>query len=123
MDDQSKHNGDGPVSEASINCGRCAHLWGRKNGHPDSGVCACHARQVRTGQLRPTVSLDATCEDAQLSAKFDPDFWPRVIAARQGKWDQPPLEAYAKPATPVLSNPPPPPQPPSSNESPSEFLF
>jgi hypothetical protein len=67
----------------TINCGRCAHLWGQ--AHPGFGVCACRARQDKTNQIRPKVRLDSTCEFAQLSAKFDPHFLPRIRAARNGE--------------------------------------
>ena len=70
-----------------INCGRCAHLWNRKNS--SFGVCACFARQELTGQLRPSVALDATCEHAELSAKFDPEFMAKVRASRPGYVPQP----------------------------------
>lgn len=53
----------------TINCGRCAHLWGQ--AHP--------------GQIRPKVRLDSTCKHAQLSAKFDPHFIPRMLAERRGE--------------------------------------
>jgi hypothetical protein len=80
-----------------INCGRCAHLWNRTN--PGFGICACKARQDKTGKIRPVVSLDSTCDDAQLSAKFDPDFFPRLAATRRGSWETPP-PAEPTPQTP-----------------------
>lgn len=45
----------------------------------------CRARQDQTGKIRPYVSLDSTCENAQLSAKLVPDFMNRV---RAGEWPQ-----------------------------------
>lgn len=78
------------MPDEPVNCGRCAHMWSK--AHPGFGVCACHARQQVTGKIRPTVRLDSTCEHAQLSAKFDPDFLPRLKAARRGEWEKPELE-------------------------------
>lgn len=61
------------MPDEPVNCGRCAHLWNR--AQPGFGICACAARQDQTGRVRPTVALDATCEHAKISAKFDPDFY------------------------------------------------
>jgi hypothetical protein len=80
-----------------VNCGRCAHLWCRKRGRPGHGVCACAARRTVTGEIYPTVHLDSTCAHAQLSAKFDPDFMPRVWAARRGGIPRPSLLAPVSP--------------------------
>jgi hypothetical protein len=91
------------MSEIPVNCGRCAHLWNREPNHPDKGQCACHARQQQTGKIRELVTLTETCERAQLSAKFDPDFMPRLRAARRGDWEkpEPPAEPVSKPAQPT----------------------
>lgn len=67
-----------------VNCGRCAHLWNREPNHPGFGRCACLARQHQLQQLRPMVELVATCEHAQLSAKFDPEFLPALRLSRRG---------------------------------------
>jgi hypothetical protein len=78
------------MSDSTVNCGKCAHLWNTKpNGF---GICACHARQIQTSMIRPTVALDATCEHAQLSAKFNPDFMPSLRAARDAEAVPPPAK-------------------------------
>lgn len=77
------------MPDEPVNCGRCAHLWNREPNHPGFGRCACQARQDQTGKIRAMVELTATCEFAQLSAKFDPAFMPAVHAARRGDWPQP----------------------------------
>ncbi len=74
------------MPDEPVNCGRCAHLWNRSQ--PGFGVCASAARAHQIGKIRSTVALDATCEHAQLSAKFDPDFFPALRLARRG-WIQP----------------------------------
>lgn len=71
------------MSDSLVNCGRCALLWNRDANHPGFGRCASQARQEQTGQIRPLVDLTATCEWAQLSVKFDPDFLPRLRVARR----------------------------------------
>lgn len=92
------------MSLSTVNCGRCAHLWNRAYNQPGFGRCACHARKQITGKIRELVSLDATCEHAQLSAKYDPDFLPRLRAARRGEWelpDPPNLPDSSPPQSPV----------------------
>ncbi len=75
------------MSDDLVNCGRCANLWNRSQ--PGFGVCASAARAHQIGKIRATVALDATCEHAQLSAKFDPDFFPALRLARRGGFPQP----------------------------------
>ena len=88
----------------TTNCGRCAHLWNRDAGHPGFGRCACAARQHQTAQIRPLVDLNGTCEHAQLSAKFDPDFMPRLAAARRGEWETPTILAPTAAPTETLNS-------------------
>lgn len=80
-----------PVAGSEIiNCGRCAHLHNRGRGsHPGQGRCACNARMIQTGQVRPVVMLDSTCEHAKLSAAFDPNFSRRFHEWKP--WDMPPI--------------------------------
>lgn len=63
-----------------VNCGRCAML--SRRAQPGFGICGCNARGREIGKYHTTVSLDATCEHAKISAKFDPDFFPKIRAAR-----------------------------------------
>ncbi|MEO5715040.1 MAG: hypothetical protein ABIT37_16295 [Luteolibacter sp.] len=74
----------------TVNCGRCASLWNKEANRPGFGRCASHARQQQTGKIRPLVDLNATCEHAQLSAKFNPEYFPRLIAERQAAACYPP---------------------------------
>lgn len=103
------------MSVSLVNCGRCAHLWNREPNHPGQGRCACFARQQQTGKIRELVTLTETCEHAQLSAKSDPDFIPRLRAARHGEWakPEPPAEPVSKPAQPT----------PPARESRTDELF
>lgn len=93
------------MDEEPVNCGRCAHLWNRESNHPGFGRCACNARYRQTGELRPMVQLDSSCDHAQLSAKFDPEFIPRLRAQRfredQEDWGMLPETAAA--ASPIDS--------------------
>ncbi|RYD18849.1 MAG: hypothetical protein EOP88_21140 [Verrucomicrobiaceae bacterium] len=70
------------MSTEPVNCGRCAHLANREPNQIGSGRCGCTARMQETGQIRPLVNLTYTCEWAQLSAKYDPEFLKRVRAER-----------------------------------------
>lgn len=72
-----------------VNCGRCSRL--RRQTQPGFGICGSHARMIQTDQVSPTVSLDATCEHAALSAKFDPDFQRRSRDSQCRPWTMPPL--------------------------------
>lgn len=92
-----------------VNCGRCAHLWNREPNNPGHGRCACLARQEQTGKIRELVNLSETCEHALLSAKLDPDFMPRLRAARREAWGLnvpsilAPSEPVSKPAPPATA--------------------
>ena len=77
------------MDHSPVNCGRCAHLWTVCQNQPGRGVCACTARQLESGAVRPTVDLAGTCAHAKLSAQFDPDFIPRVLAARRAAYPCP----------------------------------
>lgn len=77
------------MNDQPVNCGRCAHLWNLEPNKPGFGRCACHARQQQSGVIRELVNLTGTCEHAQISAKFDPNFLPRLRAVRRGDWEAP----------------------------------
>lgn len=70
------------MSAEPVNCGRCAHLAKREPNQIGFGRCGCTARMEQTGHIRPLVDLTHTCEWAQLSAKYDPEFLKRVRAER-----------------------------------------
>ncbi len=44
-----------------------------------------------TGKIHPIVQLDFTCQHAQLSASYDPEFRSRNNEQKQGTWNLPPL--------------------------------
>lgn len=92
------------VSAEPVTCARCAHLWNRESSKPSHGRCACNARQQETGIVRELVDLEGTCEHAQLSAKCDPDFLPRLRAARRGDWETPETE-LSPPCTDATESP------------------
>lgn len=77
-----------PGSEI-VNCGRCAHL--NRFTRLGFGKCGCNARMRQTGEVLPTVSLDATCEHAKLSQKYNPNILREMAERNAGKWNLPPI--------------------------------